>query len=307
MTEPGAYTATLLVNNKVLITRSTDNLRENHADIYDPTTGSFARTGDLVDYSPDRYPWGQIPGLYPSAVLLPNGKVLIAGGAEDVVISSTAELYDFATGAFAGTGAMAAAIGYWQATALLPDGKVLITGESPGRDGTAELYDPITGTFSAPFDSQSQEGHAATLLPDGTVLLSGGWVCCGHTIATAQIYHPTVLIGCPVLYSLAGDGKGPGAILHASTQQIVSSSNPVVAGEVLEIYGTGLSDGSLVPPQVAIGGRAAEVLWFGNAPGFPNLNQVNVRVPSGIVSGPNLPVRLTYLARPSNEVTVFTQ
>jgi hypothetical protein len=202
---------------------------------------------------------------------------------------------------------LTAAIGYWQAAALLPEGKVLITGESPGRDGTAELYDPITGAFSAPFDSESEEGHAATLLPDGTILLSGGWVCCGSTIATAQIYHPTVLVPSPVLYSRAGDGTGPGAILHASTQQVVSSTNPAVAGEALEIYGAGLIERSVIPLQVAIGGRAAEVLWFGAAPGFLHLNQVNVRVPSGVAPAPTVPVRLNYLARPSNEVTVAVQ
>jgi uncharacterized protein (TIGR03437 family) len=150
--------------------------------------------------------------------------------------------------------------------------------------------------------SQSEQGHAATLLPDGTVLLSGGEELGAAPLATAQIYQPAMLTPSPLLYSVGGTRQG--AILHAGTQQLVSSDNPAVAGEPIEIFGAGLIDGAAIPPRVAIGGRAAEVLYFGAAPGYPGLNQINVRVPSGIVPGSSVPVRLDYLIRPSNEVTI---
>ncbi len=114
-------------------------------------------------------------------------------------------------------------------------------------------------------------------------------------------------IPAPALFSLAGDGRGQGAIWHAATGQIASPGNPAVAGEILSMYTTRLAHGTVIPPQVVIGGRISEILFFGDAPGFPGYNQVNYRVPSGVAPGPAVPVRLTHLGRPSNDVSIGVQ
>jgi len=140
-------------------------------------------------------------------------------------------------------------------------------------------------------------GHTAALLNDGRVLIAGGLSFVGiitpngysegrfPVLSSAELYTPAVLAGAPVLLSVSGDGKGQGAILHAATHEVVSSGNPASVGEPLEIYLTGLTDGSVIPPQVAIGGRMAEIVSFGNAPGFGDRNLVIVRVPGDVVPG----------------------
>src|SRR5258708_24176284 len=85
-----------------------------------------------------------------TATLLPNGKVLIAGGMRgNQDFYKSAELYDPATGKFQPTGEMnVARVGH--IAVLLRSGKVLIAGGWAGGGGTdsAELYDPTVGKFT---------------------------------------------------------------------------------------------------------------------------------------------------------------
>jgi hypothetical protein len=300
---------TLLVDGRVLIVGSSGYL-------YDPGTGG------LSDPIFDNY-----LGIYVNqkGTLLMNGKVLFAGSDDAEGDYWGPELFDPSTETFTTTGNLRARRAGYTAT-LLPDGTVLIGGRGWLGDyssgeyfystvNSGELYDPVTGTFSNTANMAADRYyHTTTLLNDGRVLIAGGLQIVQPppsavtvALSSAEIYHPSVLVPAPVLLSVSGDGRGQGAILHAGTHQLVSASNPAVAGEALEIYGTGLVDRSVIPPQVAIGDRMAEVLFFGKAPGFVGLNQVNIRVPSGVAPGPNLPVRLTYLSRSSNEVTIGVQ
>jgi hypothetical protein len=279
------------------------------AQLYDAAAGVFRLTG-----SP-------IYAAHSTGTLLTDGRVLFTGGESDEVgRSASAELYDPATRTFTSTGDMAWSR-VWQAATLLPSGTALITGGesdscvgSPCQFGSlasAEIYDPWSGTFATAGNMAARrELHTATLLNDGRVLVAGGLTFTYLApvpyvyLASADLYTPAVTIPAPALLSISGDARRQGAILHADTHQVVSSSNPAVSGEALEIYATGLTEASVIPPQVAIGGRLAEILYFGNAPGFAELNQVNVRVPVGVAAGLFVPVRLTWIGRPSNEVTM---
>lgn len=163
-------TATLLKNGKVLLVGGVNALKT--AEIYDPETGTFSLTDTL-----------RVVHSYHSATLLPDGRVLIAGGQDHngPQTHAVAEIYDPQTGTFTLTDSLNVDRSSHQAT-LLPNGQVLITGgthtTTPGFGyflQSCELYDPVKGAFSETAGMQQPRTiHAATLLTDGKVLIVGG-------------------------------------------------------------------------------------------------------------------------------------
>jgi hypothetical protein len=161
------------------------------------SVGAFTRSGNMITARSQHI-----------ATLLPNGKVLIAGGAQSAslsggdVILASAELYDPGTGTFRPAGDMTTGRTMHTST-LLADGRVLIAGgyghgaEGPAGGRTAlasaELYDPSTGTFTATRDMiAARGGHTAILLLNGTVLIVGGYGTGGYPdVAPAELYDPT--------------------------------------------------------------------------------------------------------------------
>jgi N-acetylneuraminic acid mutarotase len=107
-----------------------------------------------------------------TATLLPDGRVLVVGGA-----SAAADLYDPSTGTFSATASMSTVRPGATAT-LLPDGKVLVAGgccHGSSNLSSAELYDTSTGTWSATGSMVHPRSYqTAMLLPDGQVLVAGG-------------------------------------------------------------------------------------------------------------------------------------
>jgi len=180
--------AIALRNGQVLICGS------DGAELFDPQTGAFTPTGSMLT---------RRTGF--SATLLPDDSVLLAGGllVEGNTVReplASAEIYDPTTGSFRPTGAMASARTEHVAV-LLAHGKVLVAGGlgTPVGSvltllGTAELFDPATGTFS-PTGSMTipRWGARASGLGDGKVLIVGGVERDGRENTRTEIYDESTM------------------------------------------------------------------------------------------------------------------
>ena len=140
-------------------------------ELYDPAADRWERTGDLNFPCRDSMFFGRPR----TALLLPGGKVLLAGHGRE-------ELYDPGAGTWSPAPPIPTPRLGEHTTTLLADGRVLVVGgNGPGWPNVVptldavEILDPATETWSAaaplPF---GRARHAATLLHDGRVLVSGG-------------------------------------------------------------------------------------------------------------------------------------
>lgn len=221
-------TSTVLNDGKVLVTGGYDDNSAprtfDEAELYDPTTGTFSRTGTMTIMRDSH-----------TATRLADGRVLLTGGYADAPVLpqyatiSSAEIYNPATGNFQATGSMSESRAYHTAT-LLGNGKVLITGGAIDNGieyielTTAELYDPATGTFSPTGEMSTPKSyHTATLLTNGQVLIVGG----GTNVA--ELYDPST-----GTFSDTGSMAIP---RFALTATLLENGQVLIAGDMIaELY-----------------------------------------------------------------------
>ena len=206
------HTTTLLPNGKVLVVGGIGKTNVE--------TGYSGLVTSIELYDPLTNTWTIGPGLVTSrsrhtAMLLPNGKVLVAGGypfGSNVGFAGM-ELYDPATNAWTAGGGLLAARAQHTAT-LLPDGRVLLMGGNEAAP-KAELFDPIANTkVAAATPILDSFLGSATLLSSGNVLYiqqtqsnmvvpsaaalynptTDSWTSAG-TLSTAHSSHTATLLG----------------------------------------------------------------------------------------------------------------
>lgn len=155
------------------------------AEIYDVKTGAWRETAAM-----------ETARRSLGAVLLKDGRVLVAGGASNETRGnrqlSSAEAFDPNSEQWTNVAPLREA--RWGPTIdLLRDGRVLVTGGavSPiGAQKSAELFNPQQGTWcDAGNLSQARNGHRSIMLPDGRVMIVGGHFV-GKYLSSCEIYTP---------------------------------------------------------------------------------------------------------------------
>jgi hypothetical protein len=152
------------------------------AEVFDPGTGDFHPAGRLAQARTGH-----------AATLLPDGRVLIAGGSDPTtgLGVATVEVWDPATGQSTPVMTLLDAPDSVELTRL-PSGSVLMTGAAvlPGGMRGALLWDPrVAGTQLLEM-GQARSGHSATLLSDGRVLVIGGRTSNGRLLSSVEIWDP---------------------------------------------------------------------------------------------------------------------
>ena len=158
---------------------------------FDPATGAFLEAGALTTER-----------SRPSATLLTDGRVLIAGGGNADGWPRTSEIFDPVSGKTSIAGSLVEDMTVEpidpSSAVLLPDGRIVVAGSGLGPQVLSGaklppiILEPASPAFTA-IDGGllPREAGAAILLDDGRVLLAGGLTPARGEAVPAQVFDPS--------------------------------------------------------------------------------------------------------------------
>ncbi|HZY59841.1 MAG TPA: kelch repeat-containing protein [Candidatus Binataceae bacterium] len=205
-------------------------------EVYNAINNSFATTGTAIM---------KTPRSDAAAVLMPNGKVLIAGGSGPTsALLASSEIYDPSTNTFeSATPSMKTPRRAATAT-LLPNGKVLIAGGSTTGGfpvSSTELYDPTTNTFATgatPNMNTAREFATATLLPNGRVLIAGGDDGGSNNFSSTEVYDSLTnsFAGPEATASMTAGRTLAAAVMLDNDQVLIAGGFVALADPTTDLY-----------------------------------------------------------------------
>ena len=253
----------------------------------------------------------QIVGLSPAA--LKDSEILIRFGANGFIFTSTAGLLIFHTPLAGPTPVFTASAvvnaASQQSTSVAPGEILTIYGTNLGPptpqiataglagtlpfalDNVQVWFGRFPGTPLIAYQGQINVVAPFDLQPGATVDLQVWY----FGIPSARVSLP-IVPAAPALFTRSGSGTGPVSVVNQDS----GINTPSPPGSVVTLYGTGggtfpdAVDGTLArhavklsaPIRATIGGREAQVLYTGTAPGLvTGVFQLNVQVPEDTPPG----------------------
>ncbi len=134
-----------------------------------------------------------------------NGQLIVVGEGGPQTLA-----FDLLNGGWTDTLAMRPFVGHHHGAEVVDDKLYLIGGLSGGSNGTVQIYDPLTDSWSLGAEMPWAAGSVATALIDGRIYAAGGIVS-NSTVANCGVYDPvldtwTPLASMPIGRNHAGGG-----------------------------------------------------------------------------------------------------
>src|SRR5437879_2406239 len=234
-----AHTATLLKDGRLFIAGGTDvyGLPRASSELFDPNVNRWARAADMIH-----------PRAGHAATLLSDGSVLVTGGETGLGIFpieslASAEIYHPTSNSWTAAAAMHVPR-RMHSSFRLHDGRVLVVGGTneapasplpPVEQVQAEVYDPQRDSWAfAGAGLPPLSGQAATRMPDGMVLVTGGSTDKGFATTGAELFDPSTNRWQPTTWPMATPRYGHTATLLPDGKVLLMggySAPPEISGD----------------------------------------------------------------------------
>ncbi len=134
----------------------------------------------------------------------------------------------------------------------------------------------------------------------------------GITLAIKGDVYPstpvTLAVSAPALFSVNQFSNGAGALAQnldsLGTPSLNRLTNPALAGQYVNLWGTGLGNLTTGDVTVELAGEPIPAYFAGHSPGLPGMDQVSFRIPADAFDGCYVPVVLRAAGIASNPVTI---